>query len=173
MKLRENSWHCQTYLAAYPRPLPEDFCSYFWKVMAALVLLPFLVPYLVGRRLEELCDDTSPVAFSPWESLGHRILASVLLWAAGVLGPFTVGMGVNNIPDIPLWLQFVPWLTGATILVVGLGILVVCVNFQEYLSERKSRASVKARVETEGFFSAKIRSVRGRYCPRIDWEDNR
>lgn len=169
MKLHENSWHCQVYLAAYPRPLPEDFCSYFWKVIAAFVMLPFLVPYLFMGRLEELCDTRGPRIWGLRTPLGERLAEAALVWAWGVIVPFGLGMVLNSNADLPLWLQFVPWLTGAGILAVGIGVLFVGVALSEHLSERRRLATPRAKVETEGFFSAKIRSVKGRYCPRIDW----
>lgn len=170
MKLNYNSWHCHVYRAVYNSRLPNDFCSYFWKVIVGLFLVPFFTPYLAVVSIYSRIRKEEEYDYNLGDSFDfvERFLSSFVGYVFLVVF-FAVGWHMIGLYSVPLWLSFVPWLVGGLVVATAGGTILIIIGLAQLLSDLSQRRSNHDEPKSDGFFSAKIKAVKGKYCPRIDW----
>lgn len=144
MEIRKNTWHAKLYNIAYKR-LDQSLCTYFWKLVLALVLLPFtFIWYLIPYTRNNM-------------GLGGYTFSSFIVFVFISVGRL---LGKDVFGDF----SFVSGLLGFVLLVVGIlliiGLLVLFVYLLNLAGETKRETLVGER----------LKGFKNKYCPRIEWK---
>jgi hypothetical protein len=170
VNFNKNSWHARFYSYAYgERYLPQNLCPYFWKVVAAIVVLPFTwIGYLpvldMGR--ESLAMKAAPT------------LVIKLVWALLSIYSFAIlhkcfGVGANA----SSWLS---WTIGAPILgaivfgffyVAGLAIKALAEKVTKNREAKREMEFLTPKPKEDNFVLAFVKAKKQEYCPSINWTD--
>lgn len=193
MELQKNTWHSKLYSFAYKLDykleetteddswmtrrrvyhLPNNFCVYFWRVMFAIVLLPFylgssLFMKLVGEPLETV-------------GIGGKILIQtaciVLVLALHCLGLFFYGMVLGLTPDdsFPMWVLLCAAPTSVVLVVLGFLALAIT----HWICQFIKGSFTGRREDLEGYstdvklniFVVWFIAFKDKYCPVITWKE--
>lgn len=144
MEIRKNRWHAKLYNIAYKR-LDQSLCTYFWKLVLALVLLPFtFIWYLIP------CTRNN-------EGLSGYIFCSLVTTFFIIIGR-TIGS------DIFGDFSFVSGLVGFVLTVVGSALIVGILILIAYLLH------LAGETKRETLIGERFKGFKNKYCPRIEWK---
>lgn len=154
MTLKEKTWHAWLYKSTYNSYiLPEDYCSYFWKMCSLVLLFPFC---LIGHIINLIFYYKRPED-------------SVACLVSGVV-TFLCFLFSGLIYDAKSHRHSNYWLclldVGIGIIVISAILVIICYIFyliDEWRKKRKSKP-MKPNLIVE-FIKAK----KNKYCPKIDW----
>lgn len=145
MEIRKNTWHAKLYNIAYKR-LDQSLCTYFWKLVLALVLLPFtFIWYLIpGTRNNA--------------GLGGYTFFSFIMFVFITIGRM---IGKDAFGDF----SFVSGLLGFVLLAVGVALLIGFVVLSAYLLHLAAESTKR-----ESLIGERLKGFKNKYCPRIEWK---
>jgi hypothetical protein len=157
MRLRLNSWHALFYKANY-RGLPMSLCTYFWKLVLAILLIPFT---FIGLLVAPIREEKSTVL---------NVCTTTILYLS-VLAGYVIGNDLIEITD-PTMLQYLllSLLGVGAMILAGIavslivGIPALLIYFIQKKVENEKYDSEKKYVVIEWW-----RGFKGKYCPRINW----
>ena len=184
---KSKDWHCKLYRFAYgvkrrwdydegvyvdKQILPKDFCTYWWKIILAMVLLPL---YFIGSFKAE-----------PHYRLGDRIKLQfdilLVLIAAIILGIITNLLILTTIyggvtDNHHSWC-FILFFIGDIILLLVVYLLVITFVSISYISKllgesiglSKNTSSDEVD-KSPNIFVTKFRNFKDKHCSLIEWED--
>lgn len=140
MEIRRNRWHAKLYNIAYKR-LDQSLCTYFWKLVLALVLLPFtFIWYLIPSTR----NNTGLGGYTFFSFMVFFLIVVARLLGKDVFGDFS----------------FVSGLLGFVLLVVGVALIRgLAALFIHLLSFKR-----------ETLVSERLKGFKNKYCPRIEWK---
>jgi len=143
IRLNKNSIFFKLYIETYlVDSLPKDFCTYFWKMLIAFVIIPFTFWHMLLRRFKPVDK----------ESLTARI----------ILGIVINGMILVFILKPIASLQFaVTLLFFAIVVSLLIGIIYLLAKIRNKKETKKSLNNAKEA----------IKGFKEKYCPLITWEE--
>jgi len=143
IRLNKNSIFSKLYIETYlVDSLPKDFCTYFWKMLIAFVIIPFTFWHMLLRRFKPVDK----------ESLTARI----------ILGIVINGMILVFILKPIASLQFaVTLLFFAIVVSLLIGIIYLLAKIRNKKETKKSLNNAKEA----------IKGFKEKYCPLITWEE--
>lgn len=156
MKIERTGLLPRFYMWSYGKTetdLPKDFCSYFWALSLAILLLPITIISCIyqytplGGEKGEFIRVTSE-----WSIIG-RFVAGIIT-AFLLFGLFAIG-------------KMAIFATGSFLILVSVVSLAV---FVIYLSKKKSETLSKVLGEASEMTSAKVKSIKEKHCALIEWE---
>jgi uncharacterized membrane protein YuzA (DUF378 family) len=143
MKLNDHGLMARFYLWSYPSALPNNLCSYFWKLVAAIVLLPLTwATFWIN-------DDNIPFPL-------RAIIGVLLQGIVGFLGFAFVA------PFFGVW-------TPLEYLGLGVVIAAIICGVGYFFLERTTPVIPKALSEFASISYERGKAVKDNYCPRIEW----
>lgn len=168
MKLSASSWHARLYDLTFTSVRPTNLCPYFWKLLLACILFPFLgvwfLPtFIIGRIKKENAVDDGMLS----ADFAIALVVNSALFAATCM----IGMWFFPLKGEWNWLQQ----TGAflwylTIVVAGIW------GFKAWKDKRKERKWRRERGDEpiEGRPSILVEFIKAKYskyCPKIEWKE--
>jgi amino acid transporter len=166
MKLDQNSLSAKLYRWFYKTDtMPTNLCSYFWKLVTAVIFgLPvaiLTVPHMVIYHK----DDSR-------NSFGERIVISLVIWLliAAVISMISSLGFFFYMPDTEslLWLimGIGGFFWGILIIVgIGFGISWSIDKTKEHLQSKNSNTE-----KTDNIIVEMVKAKYHKYCPKIDWK---
>lgn len=151
MEIRKNTWHSKLYKIIYNK-LSDNLCEYFWKLVLAILLLPFT---WVALCIPKFRKD---------EDMG---MGSYLLVGTVVYGFFSAswGFGSDFFPNQTLILQILFGVVFFTLIALLLGLIFgVCVLIC-YIYDKTQETPKRTNIVTE-----RLKAFKGKYCPKITWK---
>lgn len=156
MELNSKSWYSWYYKQFYnTKILPQSLCIFFWKILLAIVLLPFIYPVLLFRKVVGVNDFST--------SFG------LLLWFIGVTGctPIVTIFKIKSWYNL-LWLQPL----GLVISCVFTGILIVIIYIIyksiNFIYNKSNKIKIYKEPK-ENIVIVMTKAFFGKYCPKIKW----
>lgn len=176
MRLSKNSWYYKMYTLlngtnALP---PKDLCTYFWKYLVfqnilAIILIPiWLIPHMIIRvftkfiHFGEIYVDSKREGIMSFVLLLYFILEVIIFLAVSI---------VFAIIDMFTGHNTVVGTVGIAVM-ISITVAFICHKANQYKEERKSRKRGNKVVKRPNILISYIKSVKERYCPVIEWEDN-
>lgn len=172
MKLNKTSWYGALYSKTYTTELPNNLCSFFWKMVLSIIFfIPFFLWFLL-YELAQLCDnnfkyDAEDIIYTKGESFGSATLANIAI--PGIL--FCI-YSIIQCFFHPLQLIHLRRMTIADAL--GLSfiflffVLIVVVGLKWLISKIKSQKTVKE--PKQNILIEFIKAKKNKYCTKIEWE---
>lgn len=170
MTLKEDSWHHDLYVFAYStakrykegrtEPAPKNFCTYWWKLIWAGLMLPF---YSIGGFIFRNSSDwdhgkmSSKVfaTFGVYVGLLLATLAGTSFMEEIGYSPVTYGLFLGSI------------LVGVTLFAIGLGFLLGFGCGVYWLLDKFDRPLDEN--NPVSMISEKFRAYKEERCPIINW----
>lgn len=148
MEIRRNTWHSKLYRTMY-NDLTNNLCEYFWKLVLAILLLPFT---WVALCIPKFRKD---------EDMG---MGSYLLVGTVVYGFFSASwdLGSDFFPNQTLILQI---LFGVVLITLLLGLIFGAIALSCYIYDKTQETPKRTNIVTERF-----KAFKGKYCPKITWK---
>lgn len=148
MKINKNNWHAKFYRASYGE-LTENFCTYFCKLLLALVLLPIT---FVGYLIPSVREDSK-------NGIGTYFLITFLT-VMTVLAGSAIGGKIFTETSV-----FLSIILGTIFLILSFSsfvalVLGVIYFFTEYLPNKSIKPNL---------ISERVKAFKGKYCPRVEW----
>lgn len=160
IKLNPESKLARLYLDTYRRPLPNNLCSYFWKVVFALLILPITC---IPLKLWPRENNYDPLIC--YFCLG--CLFYVIMGMAGLGGwAFVLKTG------LPQPFLFFPWLVSLVLTGIAFGIIFLVAIIAGLLCQIKDVLSNKEEPKEKelSLILLKIKAWKEKNCPIINWE---
>jgi cytochrome bd-type quinol oxidase subunit 2 len=162
MKLNQNSLSAKLYRWFYKTDtMPTNLCSYFWKLVTAVIFgLPvaiLTVPHMVIYHK----DDSR-------NSFGERIVISLVIWllvAAVICMISSLGLFLH-IPNKSslLWVMMaVGFCLWSCLILVGITWAIA--KTKEHLQSKNSNTA-----QTDNIIVEMVKAKYHKYCPKIDWK---
>lgn len=156
--MKKDSWHSHLYKTLYNKAnfqLPSNLCDYFWAVMFALITLPF---WCVTSRDNNL-NWLGKIVFGFFT----EAMASMIL--------FICSYELIEKLQITSYILafFMPVIVCLSLCGILIGVGLIAVGIDKACELRKG--SAKRKPKSDGLFKTKWKSFKGKYCPKIDWED--
>lgn len=159
MELNSKSWYSWYYKQFYnTKILPQSLCIFFWKILLAIVLLPFIYPILLFRKVVKDHDIST--------SFG------LLLWFIGFIGctPIVIIFKIKSWYNL-LWLHPL----GLIIMGISIGMFIAIVyiiyEFISFIYNKYNRIKIYKEPK-ENIVIVMTKAFFGKYCPKIKWLDN-
>lgn len=203
MKLNIHSSLAHFYRNFYDTPkLPDNLCSYFWKLVIAFICAPFIWPTIVTSaftRPYRYSTETKAYTYGGENIglfLGFLSNFIFLVLGFGFLDIF-YGKGTSNI--VSIWKIYVDGVMSAIIITAG---FILFFHFLKFLIktaenfrnkgkrygdmtleektaywdeiERKKKEKEERRKKTFWYIAKQyFIAWKDKHCPRIEWEDNK
>lgn len=156
MKLSKNSIHSKFYNLIFAKTPPDNLCDYFWSLVLGLLLFIPIIPGIVTEGIVEYYERKK----------GDYIKGNGLeLWpkiAVSFLVYFAMAFIVLVISAFITKTLMMSILFG----VIGLAIGIVWL-FKKY---RQIPKTIENNIsEVCSIVKESVKSFKGKYCPRIDW----
>lgn len=162
MKLNQKSWHAMYYKWASLKMMPDNLCSYFWKLLMLIILFPLLLIFALPEILIvsisyiiiKIKKDEFIYFIDEWESR----------WGINFLIYFLIAMIYGYINA--LINHFNETIAITVIVIVTISIFAVI----NYFRKKSKKSEIKtAKVKKPSLISEYWKAFKGKYCPRIDW----
>ena len=162
-KFDDNKWWSRSYDNQIPREdcyyydskLPNNLCPYFWKVVLAIVMSPFLVMSVPNSKIFRV--KTHDLTDKVWASLFFLLYSS---------GSFIFIISLYLYP-------FKTSLITASV-VLGIAFIVGCALLINWLSETnwstKYKYKEKSDNQTMILLKSFIKAKKNKVCPKINWK---
>lgn len=150
MNLRKNSWHSALVQSTYGEGLTESLCTYFWKLVLSIVVLPFT---FLAHIANLFCRGY----------VFPGVSSAALLFVSFLFGFGFVPEG-SSPRDLGLWGLL--WRGFLTIVGIALFTLIVY-----YIRLGIMRVSTKKKTFNKPNILVEYwKAFKGRYCPKITWK---
>ncbi len=145
MELKTTSWHSKLYNYSYTSSLPNNLCSYFWKVILAMIVSPLSLPVGLSMRGENLALKTFV-----------NIICLVCFCICSFAFIYAPLIEEDFIPMISI------------LIIIGIGLLIYgFYNLVEYLDKRN-----RYKPKQPNIFIEYIKATKENYCPKITWKND-
>lgn len=178
----KNDWHCKLYLStfgghinsAYKKNcLPDDTCLYYKKIILALILfIPALPGHIYNFFKNYKKDKNSFISYdrSDWTAF-HLPFLVFIGW---------IRLSTHNgliVPGSPLnfWHSYLVGIVIILLIGVAVCILFSIIWFGSILYEQIGSLPKKPKITKEtkpNFFIELYKSLKGKYCSKINWKLN-
>lgn len=162
MKLKMNGFLAWIYMSTYSvayYELPKDLCSFFWKSLFSMILLPFAwVSHIFNILAHRSRPDNGMPAF-----LG--IVISILMLTIG----FAMTLG-SNYRDSSIFFKYLVGLISFTVIVaVILGLEFLAHTIARFVGRFRTDEYKPKKEKQSGMIATYWKAFKEKHCPRIEW----
>lgn len=161
LKYYSKSWHSILYKSTYGGSLPVSLCTYFWKLVAAIVIFPLVLPGHILNICEK--DYDSDVKFGLLLHLLIILLGGVALIVVACIFPDIARMPIPTLNGVLILYLLSP--LGLLLVSLVIAIIFYVDGLKETYYIRKAN---KKSLLIEG-----IKATINRACPKIEWVDKK
>jgi len=183
MELNKNSFSAKLYRWFYDQNvMPNNLCPYFWKLIFMWILI---IPYVLITLPSQIMNKFKRITFS--DAIGETFAAYIVLFALLILLSFPISLFITFADD-GFWdnmrngsIVFWCFLT-LVALYYGIKTFVIWINIKRGLYDDKGYRyygydsqgkKIYHKPKNPNIVAEFIKSKYKKYCPKIDWKDER
>lgn len=168
MELTKTSWHYRLYEAVYDSEPNSNFCNYFWKLVYAIVTLPFTFLFLLYNRIGKH-KIKGGIALLGLVYIACIALGAMLPGKLAYVGEVSSNYILKG--AIVYYLVLMYLLIFGGLMIAGVYALAIIVLGGEQVFKAFKSKRNPTKPKKINLLRAWFRSVKEKNCPVITWKD--